>query len=332
MLRQYDLGRGSISHAPCPDPDSRTSTTMDLSEPLAASTVAHSEGMQRVVDAIVRMAPLDTTVPVIGEAGTGKALVAYALHRASGRRPYPFVRISPVGMSEAAFRAALLGDISTNGGASSALSRADRGTLLVKDIARAPASVIENIRRIWETGEYEAVGSTETKRVDVRCVVTLRLDHSGSVQWGNVPADIIPLLELSGVRIPPLRQRHADIPQLATEFLAEHAGRLGKMVAGFEPEAMLMLTSYAWPGNVRELYHVVERGVLLAKGDVVRAIDIAECASRPAWFDYLSLDELEAALLRKAMSEHGGRVNEVSKVLGWNRQATYQRLRKYRLL
>jgi DNA-binding NtrC family response regulator len=280
----------------------------------------------------VQMAPLDTTVPVVGEAGTGKSLVAHALHRASGRRPYPFVRISPIGMSEAAFRAGLLGDVSANGGASSALTRADRGTLLVKDIARAPASVFEHVRRVWETGEYEAVGSTATNHVDVRCVVTLRLDHSGSIQWGNVPADIIPVFKSAEIRIPPLRQRHDDIPGLAMQFLAEHAGHLGKAVHAFEPAAMVMLTSYAWPGNVRELYHVVERGVLLAKGDVVRADDIAECASRPAWFDDVSLHELESALLRKAMMQHGGRVNEVSKVLGWNRQATYQRLRKHRLL
>jgi DNA-binding NtrC family response regulator len=288
--------------------------------------------MRRVVDAIVQMAPLDTTVPVVGEAGTGKSLVARALHRASGRRPYPFVRISPIGMSEAAFRAGLLGDISANVGGSSALSRADRGTLLVKDIARAPASVFEHVRRVWETGAYEAVGSTTTNHVDVRCVVTLRLDHAGSIQWGNVPADIIPVFKSAEIRIPPLRHRHDDIPELAMQFLAEHAGHLGKTVTAFEPEAMVMLTSYAWPGNVRELYHVVERGVLLAKGDVVRADDIAECASRPAWFDNVSLHELESALLRKAMTQHGGRVNEVSKLLGWNRQATYQRLRKHRLL
>jgi DNA-binding NtrC family response regulator len=305
---------------------------MEAEDAPAASTVAHSEGMRRVVDAIVQMAPLDTTVPVIGEAGTGKSLVAHALHRASGRRPYPFIRISPVGMSEAAFRACLLGDVGANGGASSALSRADRGTLLVKDIARAPASVFEQVRRVWETGDYEAAGSTATNHVDVRCVVTLRLDHSGSIQWGNVPADIIPVFKSAEIRIPPLRQRHDDIPGLAMQFLAEHAGHLGKTVTAFEPDAMMMLTSYAWPGNVRELYHVVERGVLLATGDVVRADDIAECASRPAWFDNVSLHELESALLRKAMTQHGGRVNEVSKVLGWNRQATYQRLRKHRLL
>jgi DNA-binding NtrC family response regulator len=310
----------------------RGAASMALADAPGASTVAHSEGMQRVVDAIVQMAPLDTTVPVIGEAGTGKSLVAHALHRASGRRAYPFVRISPMGMSEAAFRVGLLGDISANGGASSALSRADHGTLLVKDIARVPASVFEHVRRVCETGEYEAVGSTATNHVDVRCVVTLRVDHSGSIQWGNVPADIIPVFKSAEIRIPPLRQRHDDIPGLAMQFLAEHASNLGKTVTAFEPEAMVMLTSYAWPGNVRELYHVVERGVLLAKGDVVRAEDIAECASRPAWFDNVSLHELESALLRKAMTQHGGRVNEVSKVLGWNRQATYQRLRKHRLL
>src|SRR3984893_11102943 len=158
--------------------------------------------MRRVVDAIVQMAPLDTTVPVVGEAGTGKSLVAHALHRASGRRPYPFVRISPIGMAEAAFRAGLPGCVGANGCASSALTRADRATLLVKDIARAPASVFEHVRRVWETGEYEAVGSTATNRVDVRCVVTLRLDHSGSIQWGKRPGGNIPGFTSAGSRVP----------------------------------------------------------------------------------------------------------------------------------
>ncbi|MBM3820354.1 MAG: sigma-54-dependent Fis family transcriptional regulator [Acidimicrobiia bacterium] len=303
----------------------------------APPLIAQSPAMRPVLDVIARVGPSDANVFITGENGTGKGLVAQALHAASSRSGRPMVTINAGGVSEGVFESELFGHV--KGAFTDArqdrigrFEMADGGALFLDEIANVPLSQQQKLLRVLERGEFERLGSSTTRKADVRLISATNADIDAEVAAGRFRQDLLFRLNTIEVRLPPLRDRRDDIPALAAHFLAVHAVRYRKALTGFEPAALQALTEYQWPGNVREMDHAIERAVLMAPGDRIRAADLALRSAReaPARLDEMSLEDVEALMIRKALSRHGN-VASAARALGLSRSALYRRLERYGL-
>jgi DNA-binding NtrC family response regulator len=301
--------------------------------------IAESPAMRPILEIIARVGPSEANVLLTGENGTGKGLVAQVLHGVSNRSAEPLITVNIGGLSETIFESELFGHV--RGAFTDAktdrvgrFELADRGTLFMDEIANVPPALQTKLLRVLETGEFERVGSSKTRRVDVRIVSATNSDLGAEVREGRFRQDLLFRLNTVEIELPPLRERRQDIPLLARHFLAEHCRRYRKGVYELDKDAMKTLLDHSWPGNVRELSHVVERAVLMASGGgVVRAVDlgIRGDAGRDARIDEMTLEDAEKILIRKALERYAGNVSEAAKVLGLSRSALYRRLEKYGL-
>ncbi|MCB1056282.1 MAG: sigma-54-dependent Fis family transcriptional regulator, partial [Acidobacteria bacterium] len=210
---------------------------------------------------------------------------------------------------------------------------ADGGTLLLDEIANVPQAQQAKLLRVLETGEFERVGASRTQRVDVRVLSATNADLPTEVAEGRFRQDLLYRLNTIEIRLPPLRERDGDVELLAEYFLDRHRRHYRKPVVGFEDGALETMSRYAWPGNVRELDHAVERGVLMCRGDHVRAVDLglrADGGSGPVLED-LTLEEVERLLIKKALQRAGGNVKRAAETLGLSRSALYRRLERHGL-
>jgi DNA-binding NtrC family response regulator len=245
------------------------------------------------------------------------------------------VTLNAGGISEGVFESELFGHV--KGAFTDA--RADRvgrfelaqgGTLFLDEIGNVPASQQAKLLRVLETGEFERVGSSRTIRADVRIVSATNADLRAEVAAGRFRQDLLFRLNTIEIHVPALRERREDIPALAQHFLAAHARRYRKSIAGFESAALEALLAHPWPGNVRELDHAVERAVLMASGDRIRPADLAlRRGGETSRLEDLSLEEVDELLVRKAMERFGGNVSQAARALGVSRSALYRRLEKY---
>src|SRR6516162_9851797 len=229
--------------------------------------IADSKAMQPVLQMIARVGPSDANVLITGEHGTGKQVVAQTLHALSGRASRPMVTVNAGGLSEGVFESELFGHV--RGAFTDAkvdrvgrFEMATGGTLFLDEIANVPLNLQAKLLRVLETGEMERVGSSKTKRVDVRVISATNANLADEVANRRFRQDLLFRLNTIEIHIPALRERRDDIPVLATHFLRIHAQRYGKSIEGFDSAAMQALLDYPWRGNVRELTHVVERAVL----------------------------------------------------------------------
>jgi DNA-binding NtrC family response regulator len=300
--------------------------------------IASSASMRPVLDMIARVAPSDANVLVTGENGSGKGTIAQALHAASARAGKPLVTVNAGGLSEGLFESELFGHV--KGAFTDAkvdrvgrFELADGGTLFLDEIANVPLNLQPKLLRVLETGDFERVGSSRTRKADVRIVSATNADLGQEVATGRFRQDLLFRLNTIEIRVPPLRDRREDIPLLAQHFLRLHAQRYRKRLLGFEPAAVRALEEHPWPGNVRELDHAVERAVLMAPEDRIRAVDLA---LRPAGenagrLEEMSLEEVEAFLIKKALARFDGNVSRAADALGLSRSALYRRLQRYGL-
>jgi DNA-binding NtrC family response regulator len=300
--------------------------------------IAQSPAMRPVLDLIDRVGPSDANVLVTGEHGTGKELVARILHARSPRAARPMVTVNVGGLSEGVFESEMFGHErgAFTGARAERVGRfelADGGTLFLDEIANVPLTQQAKLLRVLQSGEFERVGSSRTRRVSVRLVSATNADLRAEVAAGRFREDLLFRIDTVEIRLPPLRERREDIPPLASHFLAHHARRYGRPVTGIEPEAVRALLDHPWPGNVRELDHVVERAVLLAPGDQLRIEDLGLRAGGEtgAGLDQLTLDEVERELIRRALKRHDGNVSEAARALGLSRSALYRRLERHGL-
>ncbi len=297
--------------------------------------IARSRAMEPVLRLIERVGPSDANVLITGEHGTGKEVVAQELHAASARAVKPLVTVNVGGLSDGVFESELFGHVKgafTDAKADRVgrFELADGGTLLLDEIANVPLGQQSKLLRVLQTGELERVGSSRTRRFDVRILAATNADLATEVGAGRFREDLLFRLNTIEIPLPPLRDRREDIPLLAAHFLGQHARRYAKELSGFDPPAMQALLEHPWPGNVRELDHVVERAVLLAEGASVKASDLALRAGgeRALRLEDLSLEEAEAVLIRKALSRYDGNVSHAAKALGLSRSALYRRLQQ----
>jgi DNA-binding NtrC family response regulator len=297
--------------------------------------IAESPAMRPVLDVIARVGPSDATVLITGENGTGKSLVARSLHAASPRASRPFLTLNAGGISEGVFESELFGHVKgafTDARADRVgrFELADGGTLFLDEIGNVPSSQQGKLLRVLETGEFERVGSSRSRRCDVRILSATNADLPAEVAAGRFRQDLLFRLNTIEIHVPSLRERREDIPLLARHFLESHAERYRKQVAGFEPAAMEALLAHRWPGNVRELDHAVERAVLMSSGGAIRAGDLAlKRGGDGARLEDLSLEEVENLLVRKAMDRFAGNVSQAARALGLSRSALYRRLEKH---
>jgi DNA-binding NtrC family response regulator len=298
--------------------------------------IADSPAMKPILDLIARIGPSDANVLITGEHGTGKEVVARTLHSISSRSSKPLVIVNAGGLSEGVFESELFGHVkgSFTDAKADRVGRfelADEGTLFLDEIANVPLNLQNKLLRVLETGEYERVGSSKTRQANVRVLSATNADLSEEVAAGHFRQDLLYRLNTIEIRLPPLRDRPSDIPLLAMQFLRQHTLRYGKPLSGFDESARQALLNHGWPGNIRELEHAVERAVLMAPGDVVRAEDLGLHTDRdaPARLEQMSLEEVECFLIKKALARYGGNVSQAAAALGLSRGALYRRLQKF---
>jgi DNA-binding NtrC family response regulator len=293
--------------------------------------------MRPVHEMIARVGPADANVLITGENGTGKSLVAQALHNVSPRAARPMVTVNAGGMAEGVFESELFGHL--KGAFTDAktdrvgrFELADGSTLFLDEIANVPMTQQQKLLRVIETGEFERLGSSKTRKVSVRLISATNADLNAEVEAGRFRQDLYFRLNTIEIHLPPLRDRREDIPLLAKHFLRQHAQRYRKPLSGFDPAAMQVLMDHRWPGNVREMDHSVERAVLMSQGPTLRASDLGlrvEGGST-ARLEDMSLEEVEAFLIKKAMARYGN-VSHAARALGLSRSALYRRLERYKL-
>jgi DNA-binding NtrC family response regulator len=302
------------------------------------SLLAESAAMQPVLHLMERVAGSDANVFMTGEHGTGKEVVARWLHGASRRSTRPLITVNAGGVSEGVFESELFGHV--KGAFTDAktdrvgcFELADGGTLFLDEIANVPLRQQAKLLRVLESGEFQRVGSSKTRHVDVRVFAATNANIEAEVAEGRFREDLLYRLNTVQIRLPALRDRIEDIPLLASHFLREQAGRYGKTARVFTADAMRSLCAHSWPGNVRELRHAVERAVLLAHGEVV---DVADLDLRPRAdagerLDEMTLEDAEKQLIRKALARADGNVSRAAEALGLSRSALYRRIQQYGL-
>jgi DNA-binding NtrC family response regulator len=300
--------------------------------------IAEAPSMRPVLDLIERIGPSDANVMITGENGTGKGVVAQALHAVSGRAAKPLITVNTGGLPEGIFESELFGHVKgafTDARADRVgrFELADGGTLFLDEIANITPAQQAKLLRVLETGEFERVGSSKTHRVDVRIFSATNSNLGAEVAEGRFREDLLFRLNTIEIRLPALRERREDIPPLAMHFLRQYAQRYRKQMAGFESSAMQVILDHPWPGNVRELDHAVERAVLMAQASNVKASDLALRTGREGAprLEEMSLEEVESFLIRKALARYQGNVSQAASVLGLSRSALYRRIQRYGL-
>ena len=301
--------------------------------------IAQAPSMQAVVNAIAQVGPSDANVLVTGEHGTGKEVVTQMLHAVSLRADRPLIAVNTGGLPEGTFESELFGHV--KGAFTDArtdrvgrFEMADSGTLFLDEIANVPVRQQAKLLRVLETGEMERIGSSRTRKVNVRIISATNADLQSACQMGNFREDLLFRLNTVEIHIPPLRERREDIPVLANHFLTKYAARYNKHITRFSQEALEKMITYSWPGNIRELDHAIERAVIMSREDPVNAPSLAlQSASRnrDAALADMSLEEAEAFLISKALARYSGNVSQAAEILGLSRGTFYRRMEKYGL-
>jgi formate hydrogenlyase transcriptional activator len=299
--------------------------------------IGSSRSLEAVLEQVERVAPTDATVLIQGETGTGKELIARAVHNVSLRCGRPFVRLNCAAIPDTLLESELFGH--EKGAFTGAIAQkigrfeiADKGTLFLDEIGDVPLSLQPKLLRVLQEREFERLGGTRTHQVDVRLVAATNRDLTEMVKRNEFRSDLYYRLNVFPISLPPLRERREDIPALVTHFVEVYGRRMGKMIDHIPPEAMSAFSSHQWPGNIRELQNFIERSVILSPGTALRP-PLAELKHAPA------LESLGAVTLEEAEREHIRKTLEYTKWvvagpngaaarLGMKRSTLYFRMQK----
>jgi two-component system response regulator AtoC len=313
------------------------------------SVIGGSEALADVLRQARKVAPVKTTVLLTGESGTGKELVARAIHELSPRASLPFVAVNCGAIPGELLESELFGHV--KGAFTDAIrnkkglvAEADGGTLLLDEVGELPAHLQVKLLRFLQEEEIRRVGDTRSEKVDVRVVAATARDLSAAVRDGQFREDLYYRLNVVGIRLPALRERPEDVPELARHFLARCAGlRAGAPLTGIAPEALEAMAAYRWPGNVRELEHAIERAVVLAEGPELREEDLPDAvrARAPAQSGaavaapegVLSIKRatrmVEEQLIRKALEQTRGNRTRAAELLELSYRALLYKIKEF---
>jgi two-component system response regulator HydG len=289
------------------------------------------------------VAPSDATVLILGESGTGKELVANSIHHNSRRASQPFIKVSCAALPETLLESELFGH--EKGAFTGAIARregrfqlAHRGTIFLDEVGEMSATTQAKILRVLQEKEFEPLGGTRTVKVDVRVIAATNKDLEREVKEGRFREDLFYRLNVVPVSLPPLRTRKEDIPALATRFLSFYREKNKKELKEISPQALDLLVRYDWPGNIRELENCIERGVIMARGEVIAPLDLplqiqalSAVKEEPGIHFPLgiSMQEMEKALILKTLDDTGGNRSRAAEILGINRRTLQIKLKEY---
>jgi len=300
--------------------------------------IAESAAMEPVLETIAKVGPSDANVLITGENGSGKGIVAQALHAASLRRDKTLVTVNTASVPETVFESELFGHVAGafTDARTDRMGRfklADEGTLFLDEIAAVPVNLQSKLLRVLENGEFEPIGSSKTCRVGVRILSATNADLDQDVAAGRFRQDLLYRLNTVHIHVPALRERPEDIPLLATHFLQGYVTKYRKAITGFDKSTMEALLDYPWPGNVRQLDHAIERAVLMAQTPQLGPTDLGlqPNESTGPHFENMTLDQIERRAVRTALDRHGGDISKAAQALGLSRAALYRRLEKYQI-
>lgn len=298
--------------------------------------IASAPPMLSVLETITRIAPSDANVLITGEHGTGKEVVARTIHALSLRSSRPLVAVNTGGLAEGVFESELFGHVkgAFTDARSDRIGRfelADGGSIFLDEIGNLPMRQQAKLLRVIESGELERVGSSRSKRIDVRVIAATNTDLLAASQAGQFREDLLFRLNTVEIHLPPLRERREDIPALAVHFLTHYALRYRRKIENLDPAALQFLMQYSWPGNVRELEHTLERAVLMCRAHLIQPADLGLGLQRvqSQALEELSLEAVESILVRKALQRFQGNVSQAAEALGLSRGALYRRMEKY---
>jgi formate hydrogenlyase transcriptional activator len=307
--------------------------------------VGESPALRAVLRKVQQVAAVETTVLLTGETGTGKELIARALHQGSPRRDRPLIKVNCGAIPQGVVESELFGH--EKGAFTGALQRrigrfelADKGTLFMDEVGELPLDTQVKLLRVLQEHEFERVGSPRTQRVDVRLVAATNRDLAQEVAAQRFRTDLFYRLNVFPIRVPPLRERSSDIPLLVRHFLAQFQRKLARPLRAVTPESLVRLERYPWPGNIRELQNVLERACVLSPGPVVEIVDELRPAgaseSAPAGPSIpqdaiVTLEESERIHIRQALAATAGRIHGVdgaAALLGINPSTLRSRMKK----
>ncbi len=307
------------------------------------SLASRSEGMRDAFRLAQAAAPTDANVLIVGENGTGKELMASALHDGSLRASQPFIRINCAAIPADLLESELFGHRRGSFTGATAdkkglLEVAQGGSVLFDEIGEMPLSLQVKMLRVLQEREFRPVGGTVNQRADVRVICATNIDPDDAVRRGVLREDLFFRLNTIVLSLPPLRQREGDIPLLVVRFIVQFADRHRRQVSGIEPAALRTLERHAWPGNVRELEHVIERAVILCPGDEIRVQDLPDAVRQPASLQRhgtmpigQSLEEIERLAIVQTLERTRGNKRAAAAMLGIHRPTLYNKLRRYGL-
>jgi two-component system response regulator AtoC len=296
--------------------------------------IAKSHKMQQVIEVIKTVAKSNASVLIIGDTGTGKELVARAVHSQSHRRDKPFVAVSCAALPESLLESELFGH--ERGAFTGAVAQrkgrfelAHRGTLFLDEIGEISANMQVHLLRVLEEKDITRVGGAEPIKVDTRLVSATNKDLKMAVKEGRFREDLYYRLNVVTIELPPLRERREDIPLLAQHFLAKFAVENQKEVSTFSPEAMDFIMNYHWPGNVRELENAIERAVILAKDNVITLAELPQEHLAPLPSSLRDLREVEREHILGVLAQTGGNYSEAARILGVTRMTLYNKAKAF---
>jgi len=310
--------------------------------------VGKDDKMQKIYNLIEAIINTRATVLIHGESGTGKRLIAHAIHKYNEHeRGKPFVEVSCGALTETLLESELFGHVkgAFTGAIKDRIGRfelADGGTIFLDEIDAFSSALQVKLLRVLQEGEFERVGDTKTVKVDVRVIAATNQNLEDLIAEGKFRNDLYYRLNIISIEVPPLREKRVDIPLLVEDFIKKHSKHISKKIEGISDEALSILIDYNWPGNIRELENVIERAIILTKGPIITPEDFPESLSnvkrRVQSFanDNLKLKDAlkspEKGLITKALESVSWNRNEAARILGINRTTLYKKMIKFGLL
>ena len=308
-----------------------------------SNIIGRSPAMKKLFETMALVAPSEATVLIVGESGTGKELIANAVHQNSPRKDLPFVKVNCAALPETLLESELFGH--EKGAFTGAIARkqgrfqlAHNSSILLDEIAEMAPSTQAKILRVLQEREFEPVGSTQTMKVDTRVIAATNKNLEDEIREGRFREDLYYRLNVVTVDVPPLRERREDIPLLADLFLKQYAEKNRRLIKGFTPRATDLLMRYDWPGNVRELENIIERGVIMSRGEMITPlefpIDLQNLdeelkESRIDLTPGRSLKEVEKVMILRTLEESGGNRTHAARILGISRRTLQLKLKEY---
>lgn len=308
-----------------------------ISKPFA-EIIGKSQAIQEVFNLTDKVAKTDANVLILGENGTGKELIARAIHQRSPRKDNSFVSVDMGAITETLFESELFGH--KKGAFTDAredrpgrFELANRGTLFLDEIGNLSLSLQSKLLSALQSRQVTRVGSNQAHAVDIRLICATNMPLHKMVQEGTFRQDLLYRINTVEVRVPPLCERVEDIPLLAQHYLTYYAKKYHKQVKLITPEAMDRLKRYAWPGNIRELQHAIERALIMTDSDTLQESDflLSRSITAGATNNTLNLDEVERTAIAKALQMHNGNISKAADELGLTRASLYRRMEKYGL-